>query len=983
MTKFKYGFSLLVFILLLNIGYGQKSNIVNNSRLYNEVVASKSSFEPVTLNFTEANIGSKSQDYALSVKYAEFYKIENLESGKAINNAPHLLEVQIPFDGKKYNCIFQRNHLKSSDYKISTSTPSKTNDQNSLYYKGIIEGQGSSWATLSYIDGHYRILIAHKNGNIEVNHVADHTYAIYNSKDQKIIPEFVCEYVDKAIKQEELSTNRIGSDCLELYIECDFQSYTDNGSSVANTESWALSIMNDVSTIYSSINVPLVVSEIFVWNVADPYVNETNLTAVRDSFVSQIQNNYTGRVAQLFSTRPLSGGLAYGIGGICGDYPAFPGPYSIATELSTTFDPYPNFSFTVNVVAHELGHVMGARHTHACVWGLNNDTQIDDCGNVYATNNGDTPEGTGCYDEQNPILPMSGGTIMSFCNLAGGGIDLANGFGTEVGDFIFEKYNTAVCATGGACATIPPSNDDCANAIELSLKGECSYFDYDNIMSTSSGVAVPSCGTVGVAQDVWFSITPPNTDALINFNPVSGEVVNVVITAYSGTCGNLTEIKCEEAFNEEYQMKLTGLTPNETIYIRIIEESSDLEGTFQLCAIDESLPCHPAFNPLVGLYNNTIGSSWTNKTGWEDGALGTNCNPCTWYGVTCDNQENIIAIDLTNNNLVGTVPSSMEDLIKLRSIKLLVNDLTGVFPDIWTNMDDLEFIDLSNNLFTGIMPASLGNLLKLTTLYIENNDMTGGLLPSIGDLPVIDVFWAKGNDFSGCFPGTYLNLCDIGSFSLINNPQLPNTGIINLFCADGTGGDVDEDGFCLGLGVNDDCDDTDDTIYPTAPEICDGKDNNCDGQYDENVVATNIWLPVGGGDWQILSNWSLGTLPKPCEDIVIPSSGSLRMITVPVASNAFGRSLNIGGNNSVINNGNLDISGSDNFGVYLNVNSNLTNNGVLTIINIQNFGIDAEGAIENNGTINVSNLTTSYEFYIQETGQVDNNSGGQINLIKQ
>ena len=33
---------------------------------------------------------------------------------------------------------------------------------------------------------------------------------------------------------------------------------------------------------------------------------------------------------------------------------------------------------------------------------------------------------------------------------------------------------------------------------------------------------------------------------------------------------------------------------------------------------------------------------------------------------------------------------------------------------------------------------------------------------------------------------------------------------------------------------NTDCDDTDNSIYPTAPEVCDGKDNDCDGQTDED-----------------------------------------------------------------------------------------------------------------------------------------------------
>lgn len=37
---------------------------------------------------------------------------------------------------------------------------------------------------------------------------------------------------------------------------------------------------------------------------------------------------------------------------------------------------------------------------------------------------------------------------------------------------------------------------------------------------------------------------------------------------------------------------------------------------------------------------------------------------------------------------------------------------------------------------------------------------------------------------------------------------------------------------------NTDCDDTHASVYPNAPEICDGLDNNCDGQIDEGVKST-------------------------------------------------------------------------------------------------------------------------------------------------
>jgi len=67
----------------------------------------------------------------------------------------------------------------------------------------------------------------------------------------------------------------------------------------------------------------------------------------------------------------------------------------------------------------------------------------------------------------------------------------------------------------------------------------------------------------------------------------------------------------------------------------------------------------------------------------------------------------------------------------------------------------------------------------------------------------------------------------------------PNNSVMSCFQAAGT------------LLNNLDCDDTDNTINPNATELCDGIDNNCDGQIDEGLMLQTFFMDLdldGFGD---------------------------------------------------------------------------------------------------------------------------------------
>ena len=61
--------------------------------------------------------------------------------------------------------------------------------------------------------------------------------------------------------------------------------------------------------------------------------------------------------------------------------------------------------------------------------------------------------------------------------------------------------------------------------------------------------------------------------------------------------------------------------------------------------------------------------------------------------------------------------------------------------------------------------------------------------------------------------------------------------------------DADGDGFDKGTSLGTDCDDEDDGVNPDAPEICNGVDDDCDGEMDESdAIDASTWFADEDGD---------------------------------------------------------------------------------------------------------------------------------------
>ncbi|MED6120080.1 hypothetical protein PIB30_017526 [Stylosanthes scabra] len=94
-------------------------------------------------------------------------------------------------------------------------------------------------------------------------------------------------------------------------------------------------------------------------------------------------------------------------------------------------------------------------------------------------------------------------------------------------------------------------------------------------------------------------------------------------------------------------------------------------------------------------------------------------------GIKLNYTHSIRVVDLSSNNLSGSVPSELFMLTGLQSLNLSRNQLMGKIPQDIGNLTLLESLDLSSNLFSGQIPQSMSALTFLGALNLSCNNFEG------------------------------------------------------------------------------------------------------------------------------------------------------------------------------------------------------------------------------------------------------------------
>ncbi|MBI3258916.1 MAG: hypothetical protein HYZ54_05510 [Ignavibacteriae bacterium] len=317
-----------------------------------------------------------------------------------------------------------------------------------ISYKGAIEGEPNSKVLLNYANGDLVGSIRRENGErLTVSPYGSsktdertHTVAPGASIEQITNrPLFKCG-TDESVSNVDIPPASVRKDKsaaeilstkpleVEIIVETTTGFFTGPGRNDEDKAgAYVVALYNMVSLIYEEeMNMTYHINKVQIWTVDDPdnYEFSGATTGHNDSLLTEVVERWRGRSIQRDLVNVLSRpgasrilGIARGIGGICNNTDGSLSAYAVCGI--SNYGEVPTFAYDdeVATIAHENGHVFGAKHTHNCDW----KPPLDSCTTKTGSFNDNFFSGDAC-NEGTPIYNT--GSIMSYCHLWGRGLPM-------------------------------------------------------------------------------------------------------------------------------------------------------------------------------------------------------------------------------------------------------------------------------------------------------------------------------------------------------------------------------------------------------------------------------------------------------------------------------------------------------------------------------------------------------------------------------
>jgi len=541
-------------------GFAQKEI----SKKVNELLAQNIIFKPYTV--LDATAVSPDNQIKATVENASFATINTQSvAGLVASKAPYI-EIAVPYHGSFIPVQLYKVDILAEGFHVDTDKAKSIAYTPGVFYRGIVKNDPNSVAAFSFFNNElYGLVSSESYNNLVIgkinkaNNASD--YIIYSDAEMKVLNDFKCHVKEDNIAPAPANKSNAAPEstrCVTVYFEIDNNLYVQNGSNTTTTTNWMTAVFNNVKTLFNNDGVTVSLKSLYIWTVDDPYTGDSSSDYLFQ--FNDLRPVFDGDVGQLVGIDSGGlGGVAVTINGLCSQ-----NNFSYS-DVNFQYQTVPTYSWTVMVITHELGHLLGSPHTHACAWNGNN-TAIDGCGPTFSS---EYAEGS-CPTGPIPSGTVKG-TIMSYCHLLGSvGINLSNGFGPQPAARILSSVNNATCLSTDCVHTCINTVADITLNNVTDTSATLSWTELGGVTTWQVGITSFEGGTPiwadASTNSYTFSDLDPNTYYRFSVRPICGfslvapseQYVFVTSTAYC----NGVQITDTGGVNNDY-------TDSET-YIRTI-----------------------------------------------------------------------------------------------------------------------------------------------------------------------------------------------------------------------------------------------------------------------------------------------------------------------------------------------------------------------------------------------------------------------------
>uniref|UniRef100_A0A8R7UCW0 non-specific serine/threonine protein kinase n=1 Tax=Triticum urartu TaxID=4572 RepID=A0A8R7UCW0_TRIUA len=145
--------------------------------------------------------------------------------------------------------------------------------------------------------------------------------------------------------------------------------------------------------------------------------------------------------------------------------------------------------------------------------------------------------------------------------------------------------------------------------------------------------------------------------------------------------------------------------------------------------------------------------------------------------------RNLQRLYLQENKFSGSIPSNFGNLSLLEYTNLSNNQLSSTIPTRFFHLDKLIELDIPHNFFVGALPADVSGLRQATYMDISSNFLARSIPDSFGELDMLTYLNLSHNSFKASIPGPLGKLKSLASLDLSFNNL---SGTIPMFLANFT-----------------------------------------------------------------------------------------------------------------------------------------------------------------------------------------------------